>query len=579
MALLRAKVAPGRGDDAQALKDARRAGRLAAGWGSDLVQASARMILGEVARSMRLLDEAERAYATAERLYGDTLSARIARLNRAMVAAEGGEAAKADALARPMVGTFPGNPLAESAAQLCIVPATVARGELGAVETLIGEVCGRLWAAGAVHRDVASLSTVAGEALAAAGQPELAIRLTALAHEQWQRLGNAEQLARVADRLRTLREQGAAVPLRGFLLDAVIGEGASGTVWRGRHAGSGELVAIKILRGGPAVTSSVRSMFARELRAVAGLDHPNVVWLLDHGWVDDAAAVVEPLLELDAPFLALEYGTLATLDPRCGRMTWPELLPLLLGVLDGLAHAHARGLLHLDLKPTNVLLAGPPDAPIPKLADFGLARAPAPGRQLRATGTPAYMAPEQFGNDAGALGPWTDLYALGCLITAALHGRAAVRAVRRGPAARRPPEQAPAAARAEDARAERAVRHPRQADGQGAVGALRQRGGAGAGAGGARAGRRRLDGASPRCRCRRAGRAPPSSRPWSRPSSPPSCRCSRRSRRPSRRAGTCATPRRGLGPRRRGSGSSAAPAAHRGGELERGELWARCARW
>ena len=422
VALLRAKVALGRGEDAQALRHARKAARLAVGWGSDVVQASARMLLGEVARSMKLTDEAERAYQAAEALYGDTLSARIARLNRAMVAVERGDAEGGEALARPMVHGFPGNPVAGAAALLCTIPAAAARRELSAVAAALGEVHGRLWSSGSVHRDIASLAAAAAEALAEVGQPELAIRAMALAHDQWRRLGNAEQLARASERLVTLRAAGAPIPLRGFLLDAVIGEGAQGTVWRARHATSGELVAIKVLRGGPAVTATVRSMFARELRAVAGLDHPNVVWLLDHGWVDDAAAVVEPRLEIDAPFLALEYGTLGTLDARCGRLTWAEVLPIVLGVVDGLAHAHARGLLHLDLKPTNVLLAGEFEAPTPKLADFGLARAPAPGRPLRTTGTPAYMAPEQFGNDAGALGPWTDLYAVGCLLTATLTG-------------------------------------------------------------------------------------------------------------------------------------------------------------
>ncbi|MEQ1502021.1 MAG: serine/threonine-protein kinase, partial [Myxococcota bacterium] len=417
-----AKIALGRGDDAAALKYARKAAKLTAGWSSALIHAGARMLVGEVARSVGRLDEAERSYRIAERVYGQAQAASVARLNRALVALDRGAFDAAAALVAPMRGGFPGNPVASALASLCGIPAAVGRGDRAAIDDAIGEVVARIGPAGVVHRDLAHAAALSAGVLAGAEAIEPAIRLVALAHDQWRRLGNPEQLAAMTGRLRELRSRGGPIPIRTFLLDAVIGEGASGTVWRGRHAASGELVAVKVLRGGPAVTASVRSMFARELRAVAGLDHPNVVWLLDHGWVDDAAAIVDPRLEVDAPFLALEYAPHGTLDGRCGRMAWADVLRVSLSILDALAHAHARGLLHLDLKPTNVLLAGDVDHPTPKLADFGLARAPAPGRQLRATGTPAYMAPEQFGHDAGALGPWTDLYALGCVITALVAG-------------------------------------------------------------------------------------------------------------------------------------------------------------
>jgi serine/threonine protein kinase len=408
-----------RGDGEAALRHGRRAVKLTEDWGSRLVQASARMLVGEVSRSLGRFDEADRAYRAAESLYGEVLSADIARLNRAQVEVARGRPERALPLVEPLVERFAGNPIARAIAELCLV---VGEADPARAEARVAEVVGRVQASGVVHTDVASLAGRGARLWSERGQLGIAVRLAALAHDQFRRSGNAEEQARATALLRDLRTAGAPIPLRGFLLEGVIGEGASGTVWRGRHAASGHPAAIKVLRGGPSVTATVRGMFARELRAVAGLDHPNVVWLMDHGWVDEACAALDPRLEVDAPFLALEHAPLGTLETRCGAWTWDHVLPALLAILDALAHAHARGLLHLDLKPSNVLLTGPEDQPIPKLADFGLARAPAPGRQMRATGTPAYMAPEQFGQDAGALGPWTDLYALGCLITALVTG-------------------------------------------------------------------------------------------------------------------------------------------------------------
>lgn len=422
VALQQAKLSLGRGEDQAALKYARRAVKAASDWGSPLVLAGARMLVGEVSRTLGRHDEADKAYRAAGELYGDNLSGRIARLNRAQNELARARYGPAAAHATAVRDAFPGNPIAEAVCGACLVPDAAGRGEWDRVAELVTEIVGRVVASGIVHKDIATSCTQAADVVMREGDVESAVRLVSVAHDGWRRLGNPEQLAAAAARLAELRAAGAPIPLRGFLLDRVIGEGASGTVWRARHAASGEQVAVKVLRGGASVTATVRSMFARELRAVAGLDHPNVVWLVDHGWVDDAAAIVDPRLEPDAPFLALEYASEGTLDARCGQMSWDEIRLVLVAVLDALAHAHARGLLHLDLKPTNVLLAGTPEGWVPKLADFGLARAPAPGRQLRATGTPAYMAPEQFGADAGALGPWTDLYALGCVITALLTG-------------------------------------------------------------------------------------------------------------------------------------------------------------
>jgi tetratricopeptide (TPR) repeat protein len=106
-------------------------------------------------------------------------------------------------------------------------------------------------------------------------------------------------------------------------------------------------------------------------------------------------------------------GTLAKLHD----ITWPELRAILLVLLDALAHAHAHGVIHRDIKPENVLLCGRDDLrPGLKLTDFGIAFALEDAKTREEVhGTPHYMAPEQLTGEERDQGPWTDLYALGCL--------------------------------------------------------------------------------------------------------------------------------------------------------------------
>ncbi len=198
-----------------------------------------------------------------------------------------------------------------------------------------------------------------------------------------------------------------------------------GEVWAARHRASGQHVALKVLRQEGADQVRLRDALELELRAVALLDHPNIVQLLDFGEVEQG----NPQLPPGSPFLVLEYidgGPLAL-----SGLSWPRVRAVLLDVLDGLAHAHARGLLHRDLKPGNLLMRG--DEVV--LADFGLASVIGDHRVLeqaagdwssviRRGGTPNYIAPEQIRGELGQQGPWTDLYALGCVAYALVCGRA-----------------------------------------------------------------------------------------------------------------------------------------------------------
>ncbi len=205
------------------------------------------------------------------------------------------------------------------------------------------------------------------------------------------------------------------VHLGPFQLLVPLAQGGMGEVWRAVHVRQQVPVAVKLLRGDDA---RLRDAFIAEVRAVARLDHPGIILVLDHGVVDGAAeAASGGRLLAGTPWFAMELCTGGTLKHAVAR-DWRQLRRLLLDLCAPLAHAHARGVLHRDIKPDNVIFSAPDDArPGVKLTDFGLAFAlEAEGRNRAVvTGTPAYMAPEQFRRAWRDYGPWTDLYALGCL--------------------------------------------------------------------------------------------------------------------------------------------------------------------
>ena len=205
--------------------------------------------------------------------------------------------------------------------------------------------------------------------------------------------------------------------LGAFQLVAPLGRGGMADVWHGEHLETETPVAIKILTGYAANRSSWRAAFRQEIRAVAGLSHRAIVH------VDEFGEVPEGLpegLHAGSPYLVMELVSGGNLLHRLGRTDWGELRAILLRILDGLAHAHARGLVHRDIKPGNVL----GQAGVYKLADFGICHdlsTNSDGTDAMA-GTPAYMAPEQWASAWRDYGPWTDLYGLGCLAWALATG-------------------------------------------------------------------------------------------------------------------------------------------------------------
>ncbi|MEZ6185965.1 MAG: serine/threonine-protein kinase [Planctomycetota bacterium] len=201
-----------------------------------------------------------------------------------------------------------------------------------------------------------------------------------------------------------------------YRVDAELGRGGAGVVYRARGP-DGRAVALKLLPrpAGPQALERVR----REVQTLVGLEHPHVVRLLQAGSHDGR------------PWLALELVEGESLGARLrrGPLSLERALHVTGQLLDALACVHARGTLHRDLKPDNVLLRGD-DA---LLTDFGLALSSAPDAQrLTASGvflgTPGYWAPEQAQGALELQGPWTDVYGLGAVLYACLTGLPPVQA-------------------------------------------------------------------------------------------------------------------------------------------------------
>ncbi|MFT3838689.1 MAG: serine/threonine-protein kinase [Myxococcaceae bacterium] len=190
-----------------------------------------------------------------------------------------------------------------------------------------------------------------------------------------------------------------------------IGGGAMGTIYRGEQQLLGRTVAIKLVSAAYANDQTFIDRFLAEARAAASVRHPNIIDVFSLGLTPGGHPyLVMELLEGDTleEYLRYEGGKL---EPR-------DAVELLSQTTAALAAAHRAGVIHRDLKPSNIFVVRLEDeSRFIKLLDFGIAKRTAPGQGARATaamvGTPIYMAPEAA--DGGVVGPYTDLYSLGCL--------------------------------------------------------------------------------------------------------------------------------------------------------------------
>jgi serine/threonine protein kinase/tetratricopeptide (TPR) repeat protein len=195
-----------------------------------------------------------------------------------------------------------------------------------------------------------------------------------------------------------------------------------GRVWSGKHVDLDLPVAIKVVTPEKAGNPRFHESFRTEVRSVARLAHPGIVTVYDHGLIPaDVGRAVEEM-HAGSPYLVMELISAGTLANWRGRLDWPCLQSVLHDMLSALAHAHARGVIHRDLKPVNVLVRpvaydNSIGAPSVVITDFGLAHALEGDQGVwsgrRAVGTPGYMAPEQIAGRWRDYGPWTDLYSLG----------------------------------------------------------------------------------------------------------------------------------------------------------------------
>ncbi len=206
-----------------------------------------------------------------------------------------------------------------------------------------------------------------------------------------------------------------------FHLVRPIGQGGMATLWSATHVEHDIDVAIKILTGERLRQQRFVDAFRREVRAVARMNHPHIVRVFDYGKISEAVAQAsQGKLVAGSPFMAMELADATLGNVNHAHLNWPTIHIILMHVLDGLAHTHARGLVHRDIKPDNILVMNDESGAKLKLTDFGIAQVIENERLLRAsdeitTGTPRYMAPEQIRGQIRDQGPWTDLYAVGCL--------------------------------------------------------------------------------------------------------------------------------------------------------------------
>ena len=215
----------------------------------------------------------------------------------------------------------------------------------------------------------------------------------------------------------------ASVPLGPFRIQALLGQGSMGTVWQGVHLEQDVTVAIKVLRRELAERADSLQAFRDAVRRVARCSHPGVMTMFDYGEMpreaahlcrDQVAGRVDGLhMDPDNPFVVMEFCDGGSLEHHAVG-EWDEIRAILLMLLDALAHAHARDVVHGAIRPPNILLASGGVGPIYKLTDFGFERrrGPAGVAGFMVAANPAYLAPEQV-DGAGEIGPATDLFALG----------------------------------------------------------------------------------------------------------------------------------------------------------------------
>ncbi len=207
----------------------------------------------------------------------------------------------------------------------------------------------------------------------------------------------------------------------GFAIERELGRGAMGVVYQAWQPHLARRVAIKVVAASALIGAEDRGRWLREARAMGRVRHRNVVQLHEAGEQDGCLYLVLDLIT---------GGSLA--DRVTGPLPARVAVELIRAVARAVDQIHKAGMLHLDIKPSNILLDGQPECPwdqvTPILADFGIARAgDDPGATatgpIGVRGTPSFMAPEQIAGNRAAIGQGSDVFALGATLYSLLTGR------------------------------------------------------------------------------------------------------------------------------------------------------------
>jgi serine/threonine protein kinase len=260
---------------------------------------------------------------------------------------------------------------------------------------------------------------------ACADDPPLRVRVEALlrAHDRAGHLLDRPPAATSQGTVRhvTPGEQPGTVIAGRYKLLEEIGEGGMGTVWVAEQtAPVRRKVALKLIKLGMD-SKSVLARFEAERQALALMDHPNIAKVLDGG-----------LTEASRPYFVMEYVKGVPITEYCDavRLNVRDRLQLFVQVCQAVQHAHQKGVIHRDLKPSNILVAPYDDRPVPKVIDFGLAKAMHQSLTERTLhtahetvlGTPLYMSPEQAQLNNLDVDTRSDIYSLGVLLYELLTG-------------------------------------------------------------------------------------------------------------------------------------------------------------
>ena len=200
-----------------------------------------------------------------------------------------------------------------------------------------------------------------------------------------------------------------------FELLELIGEGGMGLVYRAMQTHLQREVAVKLLSAGPWASPAYIERFQLEARHAARLQHPAIVTVHELGELDGLVYYAMQLVR--GPSLA------EALKQRGGKLPAREAAALMRTVAEAVDYAHVLGVLHLDLKPANILLG---EEGQPRVADFGLSRFMEPGTRLdnlQTAGTPSYMAPEQASTEGATISRATDVWGLGAILYEMLCGQ------------------------------------------------------------------------------------------------------------------------------------------------------------